>query len=254
MKRFFNILAILVYLSLGIAYGQTAKLTTDETLYEKTLDGRLLSIKLNGDTLADPTSLTVADFTLANFPLGIAITDTVFTSPDSVVLSISFNDKTDFDTDSVNAHVIISGSVLKVGPSDLSTDSISVIHFLETPAANLVPDSTLTELRLDARSLTIDLDEEKFEAYGSLVTGNFTLVNAPSGTSIEGVSGSNDTTVVINLAYTWSDFDSDYLNFAVRIDSLVLVQTETDYLETVNDTIFAFVEPPTATLAAGLDP
>ena len=67
---------------------------------EKNLDGSLLSIKLYGDTIVNPSFLTVADFSLAGFPAGISITDTVFTSLDSVVLSIAFNDINDFDADS----------------------------------------------------------------------------------------------------------------------------------------------------------
>ena len=116
----------------------------------------------------------------------------------------------------------------------------------------LSPIQPLLNPNLDVRYLTIDLDEERFITFGSLNAGDFTLVNAPPGTTIEDVTGSNDTIVVIDLAFDGTDFDSDYLNFAIDIDSTVLVQTETEYLRTIIDTIFTFVEPPTATLAVDL--
>ncbi|KKK58852.1 hypothetical protein LCGC14_3040250, partial [marine sediment metagenome] len=132
----------------------------------------------------------------------------------------------------------------------LITDTLVIEAWVENPQASLTPDSVLTEYSLDIRSLTIDLSEEKFKSFAGLLTNDFTLVDVPSGTSIQSVLGISDTKVEIELRYNGLDFDTDHENFHVDIDSSVLIQTETLVLSTDTDTIFAYVEIPVATMSA----
>ncbi|KKK58053.1 hypothetical protein LCGC14_3048300, partial [marine sediment metagenome] len=250
MRRFYTILAILVFTSLGLVYGQTATLVPDSALTEQRLDVRLLSIKLGGgESFINTTFLGVEDFNLAGFPVGTTFSGTPYTSSDSVVLSLDY-DGTDFDTDSLNAHIVIMDSVLTVSSSDLPTDSVTVYSYIEIPFSRLTPDSVLTEQRLDQRSIKIKLGgDETFISPGTLAADDFTLVGFPAGTTVNGsLPGSSDS-IVLLLAFNGTDFDSDSLNAHVLISASVLTVSSSD-LSTDSLAVLSYLEIPSASLVS----
>lgn len=97
--------------------------------------------------------------------------------------------------------IVIDGTV-----SSSSTSSIT----LSTSAA-------LTESSLNGAELTIDLTSETFVA--SLGISDFTLNNAPTGTSINGVTRNSDTQATLTLLYDLTDFDTDISDFSVTANS-----------------------------------
>ena len=87
--------------------------------------------------------------------------------------------------------------------------------------ATIAADQAMTEANLDARSLTVTLSGDSF-ADNSLDKNNFTLNNAPSGASIEGVSYTDSIHCTVNLAFDGTDFDADINNLTLTIGAAEL--------------------------------
>ncbi|MBU0764480.1 MAG: hypothetical protein KJ607_06575, partial [Bacteroidetes bacterium] len=107
------------------------------------------------------------------------------------------------------------------------------------PALTATEDSVLTEQRLDFRSLTLSLENETF-ADGTLSAGNFTLNNAPAGTTVESVSYVSTDTAMLALAFDGTDFSSDVTDFSVTIAGAEL--TGGNALTSNDMTIYAYNE------------
>jgi hypothetical protein len=242
----FCLLIIVIVLSNSVtAQIPTATLTSDSVLVEHNLDGRLLTINLTEEIFLDYTALQITDFVLKNYPTGLSIQNVNGISPTQVNIQLAF-DGTDIDM-FFNFVVGIRHSVLKnTDTLALYTNSLNIGFYLEHPVATITADSILTERRLDSRVLDIDLIEERFINYTSLLISNFVLVNSPAGLTIESVQGISPTQAKICLAFDGTDFDTNILNFHLNISSSVLFQTVTGYLATISLVIFSSVEPPVA--------
>ena len=102
-----------------------------------------------------------------------------------------------------NFKVVIDKSILFYSKtSDLTSNNLIITAYVETPVAALSADSVLTEYRINARTLYIDLTEEAFRNYATLVPSNFTLVNRPTGLTIQSVSGISPTRAEIDCNLT----------------------------------------------------
>jgi hypothetical protein len=112
--------------------------------------------------------------------------------------------------------------------------------------ATIAADTGMTEENLDARSLNVTLGGDTFKD-NTLSASNFTLNNAPAGTSIESVSYTDSTHCTINLAYDGADFDTNISNFSVTIGAAEL--TGGQAITSNNLSITAIVET-VPTLAA----
>ena len=104
------------------------------------------------------------------------------------------------------------------------------------------------EYTLGRRSLTLSLTEERFLNYTTLTISNFYFVNAPSGLTIESVSGSSPVTAIINLAYDGEDFDTDITILRVVISKNILLQSKVADLASNNLTVQSYLEHPTCTI------
>ncbi|MCB5284506.1 MAG: endonuclease [Candidatus Cloacimonetes bacterium] len=114
-----------------------------------------------------------------------------------------------------------------------------------TATATITPTQTLEEVNLNGATVTYTLSDASFSD-SSLSASNFTLNNAPAGLSIQSVSHVNSTTALITLAFTGTDFDSNYADFSITVATAEL---SVDYPVTSNtDVIHAHVEG-TATIA-----
>ncbi len=81
-------------------------------------------------------------------------------------------------------------------------------------STTIVADQAMTEENLDARSLTITLADTAF-IDSTLLTSNFTLNNAPTGTTVESVTHNSSTNATVALAFDGTDFDVDVTTFSV---------------------------------------
>ena len=114
-----------------------------------------------------------------------------------------------------------------------------------TATATITPTQTLEEVNLNGATVTYTLSDASFSD-SSLLASNFTLNNAPAGLSIQSASHVNPTTALITLAFTGTDFDSNYVDFSITVATAEL---SVDYPVTSNTaTIHAHVEG-TATIA-----
>jgi hypothetical protein len=227
-----------------------ATLSSDSILTEERLDFRTLTINLTEERFINYLGLQPSNFALINNPPGLSIQSVIPVSPVRVQLALQFNG-TDFETNITNFHITISAVVLyQTKSGTLATNNLTIFALIENPTAILTADSILTEQRLDARFLTIDLVQDNFKNYTTLNVSNFTLVNGPAGLSIQSVTGISPYRVNLNLQFIYTDFDINYPDFHVNIDHSVLYQTTSGVLSSSNLNILAYVEHPIATLTS----
>ncbi len=85
--------------------------------------------------------------------------------------------------------------------------------------------TALTERNLNGANIDMELSGEAF-ADNSLDPANFTLNNAPAGTSIASVNYVDATHANLTLSFDGSDFDTEIQNFNILISNQELVSTE----------------------------
>ncbi|MCK4750980.1 MAG: hypothetical protein KAT15_28170, partial [Bacteroidales bacterium] len=229
----------------------SATILEDAVLEEYTLNDRYLTLTLHEEEFNDFTTLDTSGFSLVNGPAQLAIESVTGQSATSARIDLVYTGL-DFDDPIEDFRLDISSSILKqTGSGVLDSDSLTIIPYIETPVATITADSTvLHETRLDARSLTLDLTEERFLDYLNLRSSDFTLLNGPSGLSIDTVIGISPTQALLELAFDGTDFDITYTNFRVQTDMDILLQSQVSDLVSNNLNILAYFENPQLTISA----
>lgn len=242
IASFWMLIMVVGFTNSSFPQTPSATLTSDSLLHDFGLDWAVLTINLSNEMFIDYTSLETSDFVLKNYPPGLSIDSVHGISPTEVDIDLAF-DGTDIDV-RYYFRIGIRHTVLEnTDTLELDTNPLPIYCYIENPVANLTADSILTEQRLEARTLTIDLIEEGFIDYTTLSTASFNLLNAPAGLNIESVQGISPTQAKINLVFNGTDFDTDFLNFRLNISHSVLIQTITGYLATNPLIIHAYLEP-----------
>jgi len=205
----------------------------DPTLNEVALDGQAVTLNLTDETFDDP--LEAGNFALGgtagvNYPNGLSVESVVRNSATEAVVNLAF-DGTDFDSDFTDFYITIAEADLaQTSTGVLATSNrLTIQAYIENPVATFIPGPPLSEYSLNGRVLTLTLTEESFINPAGLVPGNFTLVNAPPGLSIQSVTA-DATSAAIELQFDLTDFDVDYSDFHISIDDIVLVQSSADLL------------------------
>jgi hypothetical protein len=225
-----------------VANIESATLEPDQPLREDILNGRVLTLTLVNEEFVSPGSLLIRDFELINEPSGLFISGVSAISATQAELTLWFLE-IDFDSDINDFAVRINKDVLRyTSEDDLITDPIAIQAIGDGPVASLSADSVLTEQRLDARVLTIDLIQEEFEGPGILEASHFGLVNGPAGLTIESVSRISSVSAEILLQFDDTDFDDNITDFHVLIDHAGLVLS-TQNLASNSLSIIASREP-----------
>lgn len=130
-----------------------------------------------------------------------------------------------------------SGTTTQGGTQTIIPNPAPVLEITASPA--------LTETNLDGTVVTITLTNTEFD--GDLANDNFSLNNAPNGTSIGSLEYENATTARCTLAYNGTDFDVNVTDFSITIAAAQLVGVDED-LTSNTLTITATVEVvPTVT-------
>ncbi|KKK65570.1 hypothetical protein LCGC14_2972810, partial [marine sediment metagenome] len=228
-----------------------AALSADTILHENSLGVRTLTIDLTEERFTDYTTLQTNDFVLVNAPGGLSIQSITGQAPTQVDIELQYTG-IDFDVDSVNFAVdIASTELVQTTSGFLRSVPLIIEAYQENPVATLSSDSALREQRLDYRTLTVNLTEEMFSNYLTLGIADISLSGAPSGISIQSVTGISPYEADIELSYVGIDFDDDSSNFVLNINNSVLIQTESGILTSNALNIQAYVESPVATLSSG---
>ncbi|MDZ4182263.1 MAG: endonuclease [Candidatus Cloacimonadaceae bacterium] len=85
--------------------------------------------------------------------------------------------------------------------------------------ATITPSTPLNEYNLDGALITITLSNTSFTD-NVLLSGNFTLNNAPAGLSVQSVQYLSPTSAIITLAFNGADFDDNIASFGITINAV----------------------------------
>ncbi len=237
-----SLMATFSLLLAPLAYA--ASLGISGALAENTLNGATISITLTDDTFLDDT-LANANFTLNNGPSGLSVSSVTRTSPTTATLTFSFSG-TDFDTDITNFNVTVAASEL-TGGAPLTSNNLTITAVVEASPA-LTVSGSLTETNLNGVVITMSLANDTFKD-STLDKANFTLNNAPTGTSISSVTYVNDTGATMTLSFNGTDFDTNITNFTITIGTTEL--TSNANLTSNSLTITAVVEATSSVAISG---
>ena len=118
-----------------------------------------------------------------------------------------------------------------------------------TPALT-ISHAGLTEVNLSGAQVSLSLTNETF-ADGTLSSGNFTLNNAPSGTSIGSVTYNSSTSATVTLIFNGTDFDANVTNFSITIAGAELTSGSPVTSNTLTITATVEVAPTVTTASIG---
>jgi hypothetical protein len=233
-----------------VAYDESVEIVPGpSSLDEQTLDASYLDITLTDELFTSTGTISNGNFTLNNAPEGLDIESVIASDFTHAIMQLEYPPENDFDSPVTNFSINVSGAVLvyTLPGGSLTSNDLTITAYNETPRANLSIDSTVLEERwLDVRTLTIDLVEERFKDYTTLVSGDFELIDEPPGLTIGSITRTSAVSVDIHLDFNYTDFDGDWPNFRVLIDQLVLVQSGSD-LESDTEPVRANIESATLT-------
>ncbi len=116
-----------------------------------------------------------------------------------------------------------------------------------TPAVT-ISSSGLSELTLNGAQVTVALSNTSF-VDGTLSGANFTLNNAPSGTSINSVTYNSATNATVTLTFNGTDFDANVTNFSVTVAGSELTSGSPVTSNTLTITAVVEVAPTVTTTA-----
>jgi len=234
-----------------VANLERATLTTDPTqLTERNFGAESpnILIHFNDEVLIDRSNLKLFDFQLIGFPAGAMVTNINFTDNNDARLTVNYTPG-DFDLQISGAAVTIHPAHLSYSLDTLGTSTISINALVEACTVDTYTD--LHELTLDQGEIEIDLVNDRTTSSGTLSTSHFDLVSFPAGTSIESVTTSNRTHLLIKLAFDGTDFDGDDTNGRIRVKSSILTWNKTDDLLTDAGDIIIIEAPPAADATPG---
>ncbi len=201
-----------------IALAESATIVADQAMTEANLDARSLTLTLGGGAVFADTTLASGSFTLNNAPTGTTIQSVTHNSSSQATIALAF-DNTDFDTDVTTFSVTVAAAELNVGAA-VTSNQLTITALNEV--ATIVADQAMTEENLDARSLTLTLSGGVTFDDATLVAGNFTLNNAPTGATVESVTHDSSTQATIPLAFTGADFDTSITDFTLTVAAVEL--------------------------------
>lgn len=116
-----------------------------------------------------------------------------------------------------------------------------------TPALTIAS-SALSELTLNGAQVSVTLSNTAF-IDGTLSGANFTLNNAPSGTSVNSVTYNSATNATVTLTFNGTDFDANVSNFSITVAGSELTTGSPVTSNTLTITAITEVVPTLTTTA-----
>ena len=224
------------------ATDETAAITYGGGLTEANLNTAGVTLTLTNETFAD-NSYDPANFTL-NAPTGTTVTAVNYVSSTQVTVILAF-DGTDFDSDFTTFNITVAAAEL-TGSGNITSDDLTITALVESAT---ITHGGLLESNLQGAAVGFVLSNETF-ADGTLDESNFTLNNAPSGTTISSVGYTNSTTATVNLAFNGTDFDANITTFNITV--LAAELSRAGNITSNNLTITATDETAAITYGGGL--
>ena len=210
--------------------------TNPSPLRESDINNATLTCTLNGTTYRDP--LLLSHFSLVNPPPGTTISSVSRTSSTVAVLTLSY-DFTDFDDNyEMEVRVLPAGTVSTL---TLTSDTVTVISHTEAASISSTNPVSLTETNLDKSELTVTVSGTTWVA--TPTKAMFDLEGEPDGTTISDVSRTDNSNIILTLAYDNTDFDSNH-NMRVTMTSASTIRGHS--LSTATVLVSAVVETAAA--------
>ncbi len=187
-------------------------------LTESNLSGASIELSLTDEEFFD-SGLTSQNFILNNAPPGLSVQSVTYNSSTTASLQLFF-DNTDFDIDYTLFSISIDALEL-MGAGQVTSNILYISSEQEVQTAQ-IQHAGLTEENLDGASVIFSLIGDTFTD-ATIDVANFSLNGEPTGASINSITYINDTAVTIAIAYTGTDFDSDFLIFNISVSNAELV-------------------------------
>ncbi len=183
-----------------------------DSLVETSLNGSIVQVALSSDKFSTG-ALSPSQFLLNHAPAGLTIGSVAYTDSVHASLTLAF-DGTDFDQSVTDFSILVDASVLASG-TQLISNNLIISAILEQMVASA---PNLTETNLNGAVISLALVNESF-ADSSLSSANFSLNNAPTGTTVESVTETDATHASLTLAFDSAnyDFDADINNFSITV-------------------------------------
>jgi len=191
--------------------GSSINVVEDTALTEINLEGRYLTLTLDGDTFKDAT-LDKAKFTLNNAPNGTSIKSVSYTDSTHCKVILAYNGF-DFDADVTNVSVTVDSSELTKNEV-MTSNGLIILATNDAESISIKNDSVIKEGEEDTKVITVTLAGGQF--VDNLTSNNWTVTNLPTGVNKGTVTRINANTAQIKLAgNSTQDYDSDITNVAV---------------------------------------
>jgi hypothetical protein len=187
----------------------------DGNITEGSENGELIIATLTDDVFI--TSLTAANFTLANLPAGVTRGVVTRTSDHTATIALSGNRTTDYDTDITNVSLTINQSEVAGLTSGSYTANSGVILHANVESCTISPTGVLFEPTLNNDTINLLLVNDFFTD-ASLLATNFVLTNAPPGVSIGAANYVDPTHANLILSFNGTHFFSDYTNATITVN------------------------------------
>ena len=189
---------------------ETFTMTDDGTITEGAEAGEVITVTLSGGTFVNP--LSGGSWSLSNGPTGVTVGSAVWSSATEAFITLAGNRTVDYDANITNLQVTASSA--EVNDQSGNTSVSTGVTFTAVSESATITHAGLTEGNLNTAAVTFTMTGETF-ADGSLSAGNFTLNNAPSGTTVNNVAWVSSTVATVTLAFDGTDFDSDFTTFNI---------------------------------------
>ncbi|MFN8208627.1 MAG: hypothetical protein U0T82_14650 [Bacteroidales bacterium] len=229
--------SVLETLSLGIS---------SSPITEGTENGSQVTVTLSGGTFV--SSLDLANWTVNGLPYGVSKGSISRLNSTQALITLAGNRSADYDVNITGVTVTCMASeIVAYGGGDLT--SATGITFFANVEQLSISHAGLTEMNLHNAVIQLLLTGDSFKD-NVLATGNFSLNNAPQGSSIASVTYTDPTHASLKIAYDSAnyDFDNNVSNFRITILDAEL--NGIGYLTSNALTITATVEPVFANISS----
>lgn len=202
----------------AVLAGSPSVAISADSLVETSLDGSVIQVALSNDKFSTGL-LSPSQFMLNHAPVGLTIGSVVYADSVHASITLAF-DKTDFDQSVTDFAILVDASALASGTQLISNNLI--IKAIQEQMVATAP--ALTETNLNGAVISLALVNESF-ADTSLLPANFSLNNAPAGTTVKSVVATDATHASLTLAFDSAnyDFDTDIHNFSITVAPAELV-------------------------------
>lgn len=189
-------------------------MTDDGNITEGAENGEVITLTVTEDVFN--TTINSSGFTLTNLPTGVSKGTVTRTGDHTATITLSGNRTVDYDTDITNVTVSISHTELAgLTSGTLSANSGVTLHAI-IESCTISSNGPLYEPTLNGDTINFHLVSDLFTD-AVLSAANFTLNDAPAGTSISQAIYIDNNDAWLIIGFTGTDYDADSTHVTVTV-------------------------------------